>query len=216
MRSLFVALAAMSATIPLASSAQTTGVIAIGGTVVPSSCTLSVDAGGVDFGTIPLSEFNDDGGTAKPPPRATQIRANCSGPTLLSLMIRDNRRDTLTGVHYDDAGAFGIGKADSGSQLGFYRITPAAEGVVNGASAPILRSSDRSAWIESGADWTKLDVASADGYAYLSPGTGAGPAGVMSAILPLNVALTIAPLATLDLTREIVIDGSATIELLYL
>jgi type 1 fimbria pilin len=217
MRASFVVLAAaVVAALPFASAAQSAGVVAIGGHLVPSSCTLSVDAGGVSFGDIALREFDDAGGTAQPDARATQVRVACTGPTLLALRIRDNRHDTLTGADAGNPRVFGIGLADSGSQLGAYRITPAVDGLVNGAPGPILRSGDMAAWVAGSSDWAKYNVATPVGHAFLSPGAGTAPTATTTAIIPVSVALTLAPLASLQLTQRTVIDGSATVEMIYL
>jgi hypothetical protein len=151
--------------------------------------------------------------------RTIDLQVTCATAYQVAMTITDNRRGTLTGTSANSWVEFGIGRNDDGTrQLGFYTITPAtSSNTLPSGTVQVLRSSALSTWVANGNGWAKMNIASTPAaYKYISPGTGTTPVGVTSATIRLNVNLALEPLNTLRLTQVVPLDGSATIELVYL
>lgn len=197
-------LLAMSSTVFAASSVDLT----VKGLITPSACAPSLSNGGViDHGKVAAKDLKLDNYTLLGNHRL-ELAITCDAPTLLALKGTDNQ-----GSSYDHDNAYGLGLV-SGKKLGGYTLildNPMADGAV----ISLIGSRDNGlSWLETspGDVWPVVDLAS---FGDRSTGSLA-PAPVQQVTAGLMVQTIIAPTAGMDLTSEVPIYGSATIEVKYL
>lgn len=183
----------------------------------PAACTPRLGNGGVvDFGRLQAQQLVRDSATKLQ--RTLSLSVQCDAPTRFAFTARDNRpnavRATLSEV--DASALFGIGKTRAGQELGGYVtwIDNTATGDGNALNAMHGQPG--------GMGWQAPAAA-----AFLYPdgrllGFGlpadmaAGPTAMTQLSGTLGVDLYLVPARTLTLTEEAVIDGAATIEIVYL
>ncbi|MCF5139790.1 DUF1120 domain-containing protein [Pseudomonas sp. PA-6-3C] len=182
--------------------------LTVKGLITPSACAPSLSSGGViDHGKVAAKDLKLDGYTLLGN-HTLQLAITCDAPTLLALKGIDNQ-----GSAYDSSNAYGLGLV-SGKKLGGYTLAldnPMADGAV----ISVIGSRDNGlSWREiyPGDVWPAADLAS---FGDRSTGSWA-PAPVQQVTAGLWVQTIIAPTAGMDLTTEVPIYGSATIEVKYL
>jgi len=176
------------------------------GSITPSACdtTLSQD-GAIDYGKIAAKDLSIDRVTFLP--RVTlQLNVACEAQTLFALNTRDNRfgsASTAQGYYY------GLGLINGDQKLGKYRIdllNPVADIPVY----PLFSD-------DSGATWIANPEGSYMGHDYWSAfGDTPTPKPLRNVTVDLRIATSIAPTRDLTLTAEVPLDGSATLDLMYL
>lgn len=182
------------------------------GTIEPAACDITLAGGDFDFGSINSGNLNSTSETILPSPGQKSINVICSAPTLVGIRAVDNRAGTATNSAED---AYGIGQDAQGGKIGFYRIDISADPVVDGSTAFKSWSND------AGLNWgaTSRSVLPHTPGVVISwnvTGQNADPDNVTLVAQPISVQLHVAPTETLDTSADITIDGSATIELVYL
>lgn len=197
-------LLAMSSSVFAASSVDLT----VKGLITPSACAPSLSNGGViDHGKVAAKDLKLDSYTLLSNHRL-ELAITCDAPTLLALKGIDNQ-----GNAFDPSNYYGLGLV-SGKKLGGYTLAldnPMADGAV----ISVIGSRDNGlSWRETfpGDIWPAVDLAS---FGDRSTGSWA-PTPVQQVIAGLMVQTLIAPTAGMDLTTEVPIYGSATIEVKYL
>jgi type 1 fimbria pilin len=189
------------------------------GTITPSACDISLAGGDFDLGIIPVSDLSTSGVSARQPVGGKTLSITCSGATMVGLKAIDNRASSLpSGASSEDA--FGLGMDGANNPIGSYTIDLVQAGAqVNGAGA-VFADTDNM-----GQSWRyygNQDVFPMTAYNNyprvfsMAPQTGGGVIPVTSMSTQLQVSATIQPKSALDTSSEITIDGSATIELVYL
>lgn len=197
-------LLAMSSPVFAASSVDLT----VKGLITPSACAPSLSNGGViDHGKVAAKDLKLDSYTLLSNHRL-ELAITCDAPTLLALKGIDNQ-----GNAFDPSNYYGLGLV-SGKKLGGYTLAldnPMADGAV----ISVIESRDNGlSWRETfpGDIWPAVDLAS---FGDRSTGSWA-PTPVQQVSAGLMVQTLIAPTAGMDLTTEVPIYGSATIEVKYL
>ena len=182
--------------------------LTVKGLITPSACAPSLSNGGViDHGKVAAKDLKLDNWTLLGNHRL-EMAITCDAPTLLALKGIDNQ-----GSAYDSSNAYGLGLV-SGKKLGGYTLAldnPMADGAV----ISVINSRDNGlSWLEifPGDVWPAADLAS---FGDRSTGSWA-PTPVQQVTAGLLVQTLIAPTAGMDLTTEVPIYGSATIEVKYL
>ncbi|SDX61367.1 DUF1120 domain-containing protein [Pseudomonas salomonii] len=182
--------------------------LTVKGLITPSACAPSLSNGGViDHGKVAAKDLKLDTWTLLGNHRL-EMAITCDAPTLLALEGIDNQ-----GSAYDSSNAYGLGLV-SGKKLGGYTLAldnPMADGAV----ISVIKSRDNGlSWLEifPGDVWPAADLAS---FGDRSTGSWA-PTPVQQVTAGLLVQTLIAPTAGMDLTTEVPIYGSATIEVKYL
>ncbi|PIB46542.1 hypothetical protein AOA59_04035 [Pseudomonas sp. 2822-15] len=182
--------------------------LTVKGLITPSACAPSLSNGGViDHGKVAAKDLKLDNWTLLGNHRL-EMAITCDAPTLLALKGIDNQ-----GSAYDSSNAYGLGLV-SGKKLGGYTLAldnPMADGAV----ISVINSRDNGlSWLEifPGDVWPAADLAS---FGDRSTGSWA-PTPVRQVTAGLLVQTLIAPTAGMDLTTEVPIYGSATIEVKYL
>ncbi|MBD9457212.1 DUF1120 domain-containing protein [Pseudomonas sp. PDM05] len=182
------------------------------GSITPSACvpTLTQD-GTVDYGKIAAKELSMNSSTELPPANL-QLSVNCEAPTLFALNGKDNRFGT---AHYSALNwAYGLGLINGTEKLGSYGID-----VLNPVSDVVLYPLFS---FNNGQSWLMNPSGSYMSHSALNaftdiPGSGPHfPAALRNITVDLRISTDIAPARTLTLTEEVPLDGSASLDLLYL
>lgn len=139
--------------------------------------------------------------------RTLNLDVNCDGATLFALRVLDNRSGSAT-INPDVV--FGLGLINGTQKLGYYFLSM-GDAVADGLAGQAIMSRD------SGATWqAQLILRSNDYLAVASSDNWTSPVAVQDMTMELMVSPAIAATNGLDLTREVNIDGSATLEMKYL
>ncbi|AIG03704.1 outer membrane protein YhcF [Pseudomonas fluorescens] len=197
--------------------AQATNVaqLVVRGTITPASCNLSLGGGGIiDYGTIRSGELSQ---TAFNPreEKTTSVSVNCgSTPAKFGLALTDLQAGSkvtgILGAGYTEAQNFGLG-AVSNRRTGGYSVTLRDLRSSGTVLNPIMRTTGSGAWQNS------------DGKVAQSPsqyswrnGTTVTPASIAQLTGVLAVKAVINRGQDLDLTRDVTLDGRATLVLSYI
>ncbi|MEB0044373.1 MULTISPECIES: DUF1120 domain-containing protein [unclassified Pseudomonas] len=181
--------------------------LAVKGLITPNAClpTLS-ESGVIDHGKISAKDLNPANHTELLE-RTQQLSVFCEGLTTFSLYTIDNRAGSST------LGSFGLGLINSNQKLGAFAFRM-INAVADGAPTTVLESADGSTW------WDLLDDSQLPPGRYAGFGdksTGAwAPIALKQVTVDLKLQTFIAGANNLDLTDEVLLDGSATLELKYL
>lgn len=202
--------AALSATaligvVPNALAASSTD-LTVTGIITPSACTPTLSGGGiVDHGKLSAKDLHQDKPTSLPT-ATLQLSVNCDSATTLRLKPIDNRPESTALDPYD---YFGLGFINGNQKLGGVEvrmINPQADGV--GVRHLVSQNN--------GDTWSS--------YSYMQPdtlsafGAVAGPAipiAIKDLVSEFWVHTVIARADSLDLSNEVALDGSVTLEILY-
>lgn len=182
----------------------------------PAACTPELsNQGKVNFGKLSASDLNRANHTPLPV-RSLTLRVTCDGPTGFALVMHDNREGSATGGI--DETAYGLGLDARGQKIGRFYLTvdPTQTSADN---LPQLYRTDSTtggvAWSSASASPIPLGARSLLGFTRTAGSTeGPQPLQTLNALLSLKT--FIAPLNTLDLSSEVRLDGSATLEITYL
>lgn len=193
--------------------AQATNVaqLVVRGTITPAACNLSLGGGGIiDYGTIRSGELSQ---TAFNPreEKTTSVAVNCgTTPAKFALAVTDLQAGSkvtgILGAGYTEAQNFGLG-AVSSRRTGGYSVTLRdlrSSGVVLN---PIMR-------VSTGA-WQNSDgkVAQAPSQYSWRNGSTVTPASISQLTGVIAVKAVINRAQDLDLTRDVTLDGRATLVL---
>lgn len=186
----------------------------------PRSCTPRLTPGTLDLGTVSRTTLRQDAATALVQ-RSVQLQLNCSGPTLLGVKLLDNRggasvaASSWAGVLPQPA-RFALSPREGGV-AGVYALSLGAV-IADGQMKQVLQGTGEVAaqWRvhEDGAPLQRFDAQSTV-YAFGDPGHVA-PVPVENLSVPINVDVQLAPASQLAGHTEVLLDGSVTIEIVYL
>lgn len=207
-------LATLTVALMLASTgtafAASTVELTVKGLITPTACTPSLSSGGiVDHGKISAKDLNVDRST-RLPRQTLQLTVNCEAQALFALSGTDNRPGSAT-----TASGYGLGLIDNTQKIGHYHLLFANAVADNVAVFPIESTDGGASWMDLDPDtvWQGLSLAAfGDG----SSGNNRRPIPIKDVTTDLIVDTEIAPAGGLNLTNEVQIDGSATIEVKYL
>lgn len=182
--------------------------LTVKGLITPSACAPGLSSGGIiDHGKVAAKDLKQDSWTLLGN-HTLQLSIDCDAPTLLALKGTDNKGDA-----HDPMNTYGLGLV-SGKKLGGYSLA-LGNPVADGAAINVIESSDNGlTWRESfaGDAWPITYLAS---FGDRSSGSWA-PSPVQQVTADLMVQTVIAPTAGMDLSTEVPINGSATLEVKYL
>lgn len=181
----------------------------------PAACrpTLAGSAN-MNFGRIGVGELQRESVTTFS--RRTTLDVDCDAPTRFAIRALDNRAGSVS----DQLSAavptlFGIGRTADGQALGGFTARLSAGIGRDGSSAyPLLGDASGQTWQPDPAGLLRNDgQPTALGRQSTS---GAAPGAWAGVSLPLTVELHLAPASGLDIHQDTAIDGSATLEIIYL
>lgn len=189
-----------SATAFAASSVDLT----VKGLIVPSACTPSLSGGGViDHGKVSAKDLNPDRGTAIGV-HTLSMSVNCDAPIQFALHPIDNR--AASGIATD----FGLGFINETQKLGHFSLTWRGM-VADGVTVQSIASMDQgNTWYAERFWEPSMYMAAA------SMDDDTQPLPIKDLSVDLEVLTIINGTDGLDLSNEVTIDGSATLEVKYL
>ena len=182
--------------------------LTVKGLITPSACSPSLSGGGVvDHGKVAAKDLRPDRWTILDT-HTLQLAITCEAPTLLALRGIDNQ-----GNAFDTNNAYGLAMVE-GKKLGQYLLL-INNAIADGAATSVLASRNNGlTWSELYSDdiWPVSYLAS---FGDSSTGSWA-PISVRQVTADLSIYTEIAPTAGMNLTSEVPITGSATVEVKYL
>ncbi|MFT0476637.1 DUF1120 domain-containing protein [Pseudomonas antarctica] len=182
----------------------------------PAACTPILSNGGhVEFGKLSVSDLNLDKDTPQAP-RTLSLSVTCDGPTAFAVRMQDNRQGSATGVA--DESTYGLGLDARQQKIGRYRLLFDTDRLTADNFAQVFQThsaTDQGPWSSA-----STGIVAVGANRYLGFGAASGSTSGPSAIQNLNATLSleavIAPLGSLDLSSEVRLDGSGTLDIYYL
>lgn len=180
--------------------------LTITGTITPAACTPSIAGGGVfDYGKIAAKDLNPD--TATPlGAKILQLTVNCDAETLFAIMPVDNRAESSTFPT-----RYGLGLVNGDEKLGNYALN--FLNVIADTPSAILQSDN------GGVSWSNGESGAIRPGVWVAFGDSTGPSipqPLQDVSVDLRVSPFIAATQNLTLTDDVQIDGSATLQIVYL
>ena len=205
------ALALLSGTAHAASTVD----LAVTGLITPMACTPLLSSGGlVDFGKISRNDLNVANGTRLPHKYLT-LTVNCNAPGRFALRMRDNRDGT---AHVNSEIFYGLGLDTRGNKIGVYSVSFDPKQTVVDELAVVYGTESTTgglAWRP--ANLNPIDIGSRSLLGFTDVvGSNAGPSAIQTLSSTLKLEATINARQNLDLSVETPMDGSATLEVVYL
>ncbi|MEJ5058752.1 MULTISPECIES: DUF1120 domain-containing protein [unclassified Pseudomonas] len=181
----------------------------------PAACKPELSNGGrVDFGPMSKSELNADNGTQLPPKGLT-LRIGCDAPTHFALVMHDNRAGSAT---VNSEIYYGLSRDNSSNKIGLYSLNVDPADASADHFARLYRTDSTTggvAWSTASSNPIPFGQKSYLGFTD-SAGSTAGPVAIQNLTTGVSVEAVIAPTSSLDLSSAIELDGSGTIEIIYL
>lgn len=216
MKTSFIALTACvwlasAATAQAASTVELT----VGGLITPMACTPVLSAGGlIDFGKISQKDLNQATGT-RLPLKSLTLTISCNAPGRFALRMRDNRDGT---AHVNSEIYYGLGLDSAGNKLGVYSVSFDPKQTVADA-LPVTYGTESTtgglAWRTSNSNPIDIGSNSLLGFTDVA-GSTAGPSAIQNLTGTVTLEAVINAKQNLDLSVETPMDGSATLEVVYL
>ncbi|TVT81291.1 DUF1120 domain-containing protein [Pseudomonas sp. H3(2019)] len=181
----------------------------------PAACVpVLSNAGLVDFGTLSRNDLNTDKSTRLPPKTLT-LRVGCDAPTHFALRMQDNRDGTAT---VNSEIYYGLNVDNRKNKIGLYSLNfDPAEATADSFARLYRTDSTTSGAAWSTANSSPIPIGSNSYLGFTdSAGSTAGPIAIQNLSATVTVEAVIAPTRSLDLSTAIDLDGSGTIEIIYL
>lgn len=189
--------------------------LSVDGLITPMACTPTLSAAGlVDFGKISQQDLNLTTGT-RLPLKSLNLTITCNGAARYALRMRDNRDGT---AHVNSEIYYGLGLDGSGNKVGVYSVKFDPKQTVADAVPYIYGTESTTggvAWRTSNRNPIDIGANSLLGFTDLE-GSTAGPSGIQTLNSTLTLEAVINAKQNLDLSSDIRMDGSATLEVTYL
>ncbi|BDB17850.1 hypothetical protein cym2001_12150 [Pseudomonas sp. CYM-20-01] len=182
----------------------------------PAACTPSLSNGGtVALGKLSVNDLNPRQETTLAP-RSLVLNVACDAPSFFALRMHDNRQGTASGP--DDDSTYGLGRDARQQNIGRYRLSFNPAHTTADNLPQVYRTDSTTAgtsWSNSSANPIDVGATRLLGFT-ASAGSSNGPSAIQHLSATANVEAVIAPLDTLDLSNEVRLDGSGTLEIIYL
>lgn len=186
--------------------------LSVKGTITPSACTPTLSSGGVvEHGKISMQDLHPYQST-RLADATLQLTVNCAASTLFAIQSHDNREGTS--AEWNGARPnYGLGLANGDVKIGWYMlkmINPLADSVPRA----VIESIDGKTWLDAptGTVWQPGWMRSFNGAAGGDP----VPLSMVTMQVDVVVETTIADKRKLPADQEIPLDGSATLDVVYL
>ncbi|SFX51759.1 MULTISPECIES: DUF1120 domain-containing protein [Pseudomonas] len=182
----------------------------------PVAClpTLS-DHGVVDYGTLYAKDLSATNETPLPT-RTLRLNVSCDAPIRFGLRMKDNRDGSATGG--TDETAYGLDLDASRNKIGRFYLT-IDPGEFSADSFPTLYRTDSTsngvAWSSSTARQIPMAANSLLGFTDKT-GVTTGPVSIQTLTGTMRIKTYLAPMQSLDLRDVVRINGSGTLEIVYL
>ena len=189
--------------------------LSVKGQVTPKACTPLLSSGGmIDYGKISQHDLNLDKGT-RLPIKQLQVRIGCNAPARFALRMRDNRNGSAT---VNSEIYYGLGFDNSGNRIGLYSMTFDPRKTLVDSTSLIYGTESTTgglAWRTANLNTIEIGANSYLGFTETKDSV-AGPSAIQVLISTVKVEAVINARQNLDLSTDTPLDGSATLEVLYL
>ncbi|WP_028620850.1 DUF1120 domain-containing protein [Pseudomonas sp. Ant30-3] len=181
----------------------------------PAACEPSLSSGGlVDFGTLSKNDLNNDKST-RLAARSLTLRVTCDAPTIFALTMQDNRLGSAT---VNSEIYYGLGTDSRVNRIGLYSLSIDPTDASADSFSRLYRTdstTNGNAWSTAQSKPISIGQKSYLGFTD-SAGSTAGPVAIQNLTSTVTVDAVIAPLNSLDLSTAVELDGSGTLEIIYL
>ena len=195
--------------------AASTVELIVKGRITPVACPPLLSAGGmIDYGKISQQDLNLDRGT-RLPIKHLQVSIGCNAPSRFALRMRDNRDGTAT---VNSEIYYGLGLDHSGNRIGLYSMSFDPRSTQADSATPLYGTESTTgglAWRTANLNPIDIGANSYLGFT-TAEGSTAGPSAIQELISTVKVEAVINARQNLDLSRDTPLDGSATLEVVYL
>jgi type 1 fimbria pilin len=181
--------------------------LTVTGLITPNACTPNLSSGGiVDYGKISAKDLKQDTST-RLEDRTLTLDVKCDGPMPFALFAKENRPGSASSASSLN---FGLGKINETQKLGNYFLTM-INAVADGVAVQTINS------VDGKNDWkSQIFMWPGQYMSVAATGNPGFPIPIQHVTLDLGIVASIARADGLDLTNEVLIDGSATLEMNYL
>lgn len=187
--------------------------LSVKGSITPAACTPTLSGGGVvDHGKIAFKDLNRTGETQLPV-ATLRLSVSCTTSTLFAVKSTDNRSGSSSEQNGTTSG-FGVGFVNGSVKVGFY-LLKMNNSMADGVTHAVIESANGQTWFDAFDNsqmWQPLWMRSFKS----SSGGGVAPMPVKDMQTDLIVETRIARSLDLPADQEIPIDGSATLDVVYL
>ena len=199
----------------LPAQAASTAELTLGGLITPMACTPVLSGGGlIDFGKISQQDLNQATGT-RLPLKSLTLTVSCNAAGRYALRMADNRDGT---AHVNSEIYYGLGLDSAGNKIGVYSVKFDPKQTVADA-LPVIYGTESTtggvAWRTSNTNPIDIGSRSLLGFTDVV-GSTAGPSAIQNLTSTLTLEAVINAKQNLDLSVETLMDGSATLEVVYL
>ncbi len=198
-----------------AAQAASTVELTVTGLITPMACTPVLSSGGrVDFGKISQKDLNQATGTRLPLKYLT-LTVSCNAAGRYALRMRDNRDGT---AHVNSEIYYGLGLDKSGNKIGVYSVSFDPKQTVVDDLPQVYGTESTTggvAWRTSNTNPIDIGSRSLLGFTDVV-GSTAGPSAIQNLSSTLKLEAVINAKQNLDLSTDTPMDGSATLEVVYL
>ena len=184
------------------------------GVIRPAACIPTIAGGGVvDYGTIPAKSLTA-GALTSLPDRQVELLITCDSDMSLGITSFDNRANSQIDLPVDRSGInFGLGLVKD-KKVGSYTIAITDGSSLDGVTQPSVyfKRTNEDTWLNSGVNFllNGPGLLYSIGSKFRTPGTG------KQWNIKLKIAAKINTPENLDMTGDVPLDGSASIEVKYL
>ncbi len=189
--------------------------LSVKGLITPTACTPLLSSGGlIDYGKISQQDLNLDKGT-RLPIRHLQVSVACNASSRFALRMRDNRDGSAmvnSEIYY------GLGLDISGNRIGLYSLTfDPRQTMIDSAAVAYGTESTTGGLAWRTANLNPIDIGANSYLGFTdTDGSTTGPSAIQELTGTVKIEAVINAKQNLDLSQDILLDGSATMEVVYL
>ncbi len=190
--------------------------LTVSGSIVPASCLPTLTDSDFNFLRHNAADLNRDTHTQLGEAQTRTLDITCQGPVKFGLRGIDNRAGSA--VPTGPVSPYGLGVTPANENSGAFYVTvdPAQSSVDDKPAFATVGDSGGESWSASTSSPEAVrNTGELLGFTD-AEGSASGPQPITQAHLQLSVLAHIAPANTLTLDEEVVLDGAATLELVYL
>ncbi|WP_163280800.1 DUF1120 domain-containing protein [Enterobacter cloacae] len=202
--------------------------INVTGIISPAACEANIAGGDIiDYGTIPVSTLSVDEETVLEA-KHTGFTITCDSPAKIAYRVIDNRSGTVElppgtrmnvlGISIDGQWFMGLGTDRAGNKIGGWVGQLASVTTDTAADITYIGSNDNGVTWEHTTNQTGSLFLNNSGWPLRSVSASGmiTPLSFSKLNAMLDIQAVIAPASTLDLSQPVTLDGSVTVEMVYL
>lgn len=184
--------------------------------VVPAACVPSLSNGGVvSYGTLSAKELKVDRETVLAT-KTLLFSVACDAATPFAVRMQDNRNGSATGG--TDETSYGLDLDGAGNKIGRFYVQADPANFSADTLTTLFRTDSTTAgraWSNSSSQAIPLGANSYLGFTDRA-GDNGGPVSIQNLSGSLQIRAILAPSQTMDLRNDVHLNGSGTIEIIYL